>query len=90
MSWRGKFVFLLIVYFAGFATAIYFLVPAPEGASAKTGAKGLAVKSIKTDELAKSFNAGMHKCVDIGKDVACRAAEYIKERIDEHQPKKEG
>jgi len=29
-AWRSKFIFLLIVYFAGFATAIYILVPVPE------------------------------------------------------------
>jgi hypothetical protein len=27
MGWRGKFLFLLIVYFAGFATAVYYLAP---------------------------------------------------------------
>ena len=27
MGWRSKFIFLLIVYFAGFATAIYYLAP---------------------------------------------------------------
>lgn len=27
MGWRSKFLFLLIVYFAGFATAIYYLAP---------------------------------------------------------------
>ena len=27
MGWKSKFVFLLIVYFAGFATAVYNLAP---------------------------------------------------------------
>lgn len=27
MSWRSKFLFLLIVYFSGFATAVYYLAP---------------------------------------------------------------
>jgi hypothetical protein len=27
MGWRGKFLFLVIVYFAGFATAVYYLAP---------------------------------------------------------------
>jgi hypothetical protein len=30
MGWKGKFVFLLIVYFAGFATAVYYLAPSGE------------------------------------------------------------
>jgi hypothetical protein len=28
MGWKTKIVFLLIIYFAGFATAIYYLAPA--------------------------------------------------------------
>ena len=27
MGWRSKLVFLMIIYFAGFATAIYYLAP---------------------------------------------------------------
>ena len=27
MGWRGKLVFLLVVYFTGFASAIYYLAP---------------------------------------------------------------
>jgi hypothetical protein len=27
MGWRSKLIFLMIVYFAGFATAIYYLAP---------------------------------------------------------------
>jgi len=33
MGWRSKLIFLMIVYFAGFATAVYYLAPGsrPEG-----------------------------------------------------------
>ena len=31
MGWRSKFIFLLVVYFAGFATAIYYLAPSDRG-----------------------------------------------------------
>jgi len=34
MGWRAKIVFLMVIYFAGFATAIYYLAPA--GAKAQT------------------------------------------------------
>lgn len=30
MGWKSKFLFLLIVYFSGFATAIYYLAPPGE------------------------------------------------------------
>jgi len=33
MGWRSKLLLMLIVYFAGFATAIYYLAPSNETAS---------------------------------------------------------
>jgi hypothetical protein len=31
MGWKAKFVFLLMVYFAGFATAVYYIAPQGSG-----------------------------------------------------------
>ena len=90
MGWRGKFVFLLMVYAAGFLTAIYCLVPAPEGASRRAGQQGSLVKALQSDEFAKSVNSGMHKAIDLGKEAAQRAAQAIRERIDEAQAKSGG
>lgn len=85
-GWRSKFIFLLIVYFAGFATAIYCLAPAPENQSNNSIDKGLISSVLKSDEFAKSLNSGMHKCVDFAKDAALRAGELIKQKLDEkHQ-----
>lgn len=85
-GWRIKFVFLLIVYFAGFATAIYTLAPVPENKASKTMAETTAVYSaFKSDEFAKSFNSGIHKCIDFGKDAAWRTAKLIKQKIEEKQ-----
>ena len=87
-GWRIKFIFLLIVYFAGFATAVYTLAPAPDD-EARTSQKSNRTNSaqIKFDsnEFVKSLNSGMHKCVDFSKKVACRTAEFIKEKIEERQ-----
>ena len=83
MGWRTKFVFMLIVYFAGFATAIYCLAPAPEQASGKSGSRTFADKALKSDEFARSLNSGMHKAIDFSKEVATHAAEMIREKIDE-------
>ena len=76
---------MLIIYFAGFATAIYTLVPSPEQQARQTREKSLAYSAFKSDELAQSFSRGMHKCVDFGKDAAWRTAKYIKQKIDERQ-----
>jgi hypothetical protein len=35
MGWKGKFVFLLIIYFAGFGTAVYYLAPPGPGGNNK-------------------------------------------------------
>ena len=81
-GWRTKLIFLLIVYFAGFATAIYCLAPVPEN---QTCEKSFVNSAFKSDEFAQSFNAGMHKCVDFAKDAAWRAGRFIKEKLDERE-----
>jgi len=80
-GWRTKFIFLLIVYFAGFASAIYMLAPAPEGSADKS--RDNISSSFDSQEFTKSFNAGMHKCLAFGKEAACHTAEFIKEKLKE-------
>jgi hypothetical protein len=81
-GWRGKLIFLLIVYFAGFATAIYCLAPVSDLSSEK----GFAHSALKSDEFAKSFNVGMHKCLCYSKDAAQRASAFLKQKLDDrHQ-----
>ena len=82
-GWRTKFIFLLIVYFAGFATAIYMLAPAPEGSADQSFGKISSASAFNSQEFAKSFNAGMHKCLAFGKDAAWHTAEFIKEKLKE-------
>jgi len=84
-GWRSKIIFLLIVYFAGFATAIYCLVPVPENQAHNIGQKGLVYSVFKSDDFARSFNSGMHKCLDFAKDAAERARKYVKQKLDERQ-----
>ena len=84
-GWRGKFIFLLIVYFAGFATAIYCLVPVPENQIGQPCEKSFVNSVFKSDEFAQSFNTGMHKCIDFGKAAALRAGRFIKQKLDERQ-----
>ena len=81
-GWRTKFIFLLVVYFAGFASAIYCLAPVPENQGGQQSEKGFTFSALKSDEFAHSFNVGMHKCLDFAKDAACRAGVYIKQKYD--------
>ena len=82
-GWRSKLILLLVVYFSGFATAVYTLAPAPEKSAYQAGAKDFTYPAFKSDAFAKSFNAGMHKCIDLGKEFAWRAAKLMKEKLDE-------
>lgn len=82
-GWRTKLIFLLVVYFAGFATAIYCLAPVPENQTNQSVEKSFAYSALKSDEFARSFNSGMHKCIDFGKSAAWRAGEFLKQKLDE-------
>jgi len=90
MGWRAKFVFLLVVYSAGFLTAIYCLAPAPEQRPGTSGERGLAFKTLKSEEFARSVNSGLHKAIGLSKEAAQRAAKKIRERIEEAQSKSDG
>lgn len=81
-GWKTKLIFLLIVYFAGFATAIYCLAPLPENKDGRPCEKSLAY-SAKSDEFARSFNAGLHRCLDFGKAAAWRTGIFIKQKLDD-------
>lgn len=82
-GWRTKFIFMLIVYFAGFSTAIYMLAPAPEGGTNKSFGIPFSSSKFDSQEFVKSFNAGIHKCLAFGKVAACHTADFIKEKIEE-------
>lgn len=82
-GWRTKFIFLLIVYFAGFATAIYIMAPTPEGNSNISCDKISPSVKFNSEEFVKSFNTGIHKCLAFGKVAAIHTAEFLKEKIQE-------
>lgn len=82
---RSKFIFLFIVYFAGFASAIYMLAPPPEGQDYQYSTADDNQFNFDSQEFVKSFNSGMHKCVDFGKEATLRTVHYIREKIREQQ-----
>ena len=84
-GWRSKIIFLLIVYFAGFASAVYCLAPVPEKQASGSSEKGIVYSVFKSDEFAQSFNTGMHKCLDFAKDIAQQAGKFVKQKVDERQ-----
>lgn len=82
-GWRSRFIFTLIVYFAGFATAIYALAPPPEGKTARHSDKGMPRAQFDSREFVESFNSGMHKCLQFGKQAAQRTAKLLKAKLEE-------
>lgn len=81
-GWRSKLILVLVVYFAGFATAIYCLAPVPESQDSGASAKSFPDSALKSDQFARSFNGKMHKCIDFARDTASRACGLLKEKSD--------
>ena len=84
-GWRGKFILLLVVYFAGFATAIYSLAPETNehaGAEVEAGSWN-NFSELKSEEFTKSFNTGIHKCLDFSKEAALQVAKLVKEKYEQ-------
>jgi post-segregation antitoxin (ccd killing protein) len=82
-GWKAKFVFILMVYFAGFATAIYYLVPAPENPVNEKFQESTGYSSVRTEQFVQSFNVAMHKCLDVAKDITLQVSSLIKQKLDE-------
>ena len=90
MGWRGKFIFLLLVYFAGFATAVYHLGPEPTQAVEQVDQQyesksftDFSASAIDSDRLLKTLNTSMHKLAHLTKGLSIKATDYIKQKIEE-------
>ena len=82
-GWRNRFILTLIVYCAGFATAIYTLAPAPKEKAARRSEKGAPSAKFDSEEFVESFNSGMHKCLAFGKEAAQRTAKLVKAKVED-------
>ena len=87
--WRNRLLLALIIYFAGFATAIYVLAPAPgnqEQASRKTGARekpDRAAANIISPEFAAKAGSEMQRFLGFAEEKAAQAGTLIKARLNE-------
>ena len=89
-SWRHKLIFLLVVYFAGFATAIYCLTPVPENTNNRSPENSFCHSVLKSDEFATAFNEGLHKVIDFSKSAALRTSDFIKEEYKQRRTHADG
>jgi hypothetical protein len=85
MGWQNKVLAVLIVYFIGFATAIYALAPVSTQTAGPTVPKNqpqsFSHSLLKSDEFAVKFNSGMRSCLKAGSDAAIRTGELIKSKM---------
>ena len=79
-----KLIFSLIIFFAGYATAVYTLMPAPDESLCADGTS-LNASAFQAGEFTNFLNSSIHKCIDISKEAASRTAELIKQKIKERQ-----
>ncbi|MHC4640558.1 MAG: hypothetical protein ACYS32_02865 [Planctomycetota bacterium] len=84
-GWRHKLIFLLVVYFAGFATAVYCLAPAPQDTGNHSVEKSFANLTFKSEEFAMAFNEGLHKLIDFSRSAALLTADFIKEEYKQRK-----
>ena len=77
-GFRAKFIILLIVYFAGFATAVYLFTPVSQqnNKSVQTDPD----HSFTTNWFVQTLNTGLHGAVDVTKTVTYNASTYIRQR----------
>ena len=93
--WRSRILFALIVYFAGFATAIYALAPVAD-ANVKSDSRARQVKvskntdsGSKSEKFASAFNTQMRKCISIAEEKGAKVGELIKAKLAEQRTKGE-
>lgn len=87
---RHKLIFLLVVYFAGFTTAIYCLAPVPQNTDNRAIERNFAYSALKSDEFATAFNEGLHKVIDFSKSAALRASDLIKQEYKQRRTHADG
>ena len=89
-GWKSKFIFLLIIYFAGYTTAVYTLTPATENGTRNLEKSSLSSSSMpETSEFLQKFNEGLRKCIhfleEVIKDAVLHLGQYVKQKIEERQ-----
>ena len=82
--WRSKLLFMLIVYFAGFATAVYFLAPVDEEMTASGNSdESYSLRQFDTEQFAQATSARLHEFFSFAGDKASEVSELIKEKLAE-------
>lgn len=79
---------MLIIYFAGFATAIYALAPVPEANADSAFAERSTYShdaGSGSEEFALAFNSRMRKFIGFAEEKAARFGEFINAKLAQRQ-----
>lgn len=83
-GWRSKMLVVLVMYFAGFATAIYTITPASAGASETSSVSDEGGDpSIKADEIVVKVKTGLTKFISIAEEKLSQAGTVIQKKMAE-------
>jgi len=86
LGWRSKLLFILIVYFAGFATAIYTLAPVDEKMISSRSSRSKErtyTSQFNSQEFAKETNVQMRRFLSFAGDKASEVSELIQAKLAE-------
>ena len=84
-GWRSKMLFMLVMYFAGFATAIYTLAPSSASASTACVSDEGGDPSFQADEVVLKIKTGMTKFFSIAEEKLSQAGTVIKKKMAESE-----
>lgn len=88
-KWRSKILLGLIMYFGGFASAIYALAPGVERSGTKDYVPSREVcrneSGTKSEEFAQAFNVVMRKCVSFAEDKSVEINELVQAKLSERR-----
>ncbi len=84
-----KILLLMIIYFAGFATAVYCLTPVHANPALHAGgnsfAKSDALAGVKTEEFKQTFYVAVSRLGVVARDTACSAYEFVRQKLEKRQ-----
>ena len=89
-GWKSKFTLFLVVYFAGFATAIYVLAPVvSEEQEAQSNIIGrirqFDISSLKSGQFSEDFTCHIKKCMT----KAMGMGVYLKDKFSDYEAGKQ-
>lgn len=92
-AWRAKLLFMMIVYFAGFATAIYTLAPAQNNeqyADVDSGfVRSSDASAVKAQQFKQFADAGFAKFLSFAEEKTIVAGRFVKQKLAERRQRSE-